>query len=153
LVNNEATARNETTHLLFQEPVINDKTEERSEVTVDSTIEHETKPLHMRKYFPFLSPYISFICIQMCLLVQSFYLAMLVIHYAYVIVIEDGLTDNIAIRWIVLSCCFVPVICVCFIFIPLTLPDFTILYSIENLTNKKILKQKKEEEKTVTPLH
>ncbi len=135
----QESVNNENTGLLAQT-----HTEQTHDVfTEDSTIEHDLKPLNMRRYFPFYSPTASFLCLQMCLLVQSFYLAMFLIHYAYVILIEDGVSSNIPTRWFVLVCCLIPATLICFVFFPLTIPDFTILYSIENQTNKHCLKLEK----------
>jgi hypothetical protein len=143
--------KTEITGLLHHEPIKNIQ-EACDELTVDSTLDPDNKPVNMRRYFPFFSPAASFICLQICLLVQSFYLAMIMIHFAYVIVIEDGISENVLMRWLILLCVLTPSFVICFALFPLTIPDFTILYSVESKTQVTCVKEEKEERDELTSL-
>ncbi|KAL0488786.1 MLO10 [Acrasis kona] len=131
----------ESTHLLRT-------VENNDELTVVSTVETPLgKPVKMWRYFPFFNSSASFLSLQVCLMVQSFYLAMMLIHFGFVIVIEDGITNIIALRYVLLAITLVPSFVVCLILFPLTIPDFTIMFSIEDHTNNHVLPEHIKQEK------
>jgi len=92
-----------------------------------------------QRFFIVRLPGLTFIGIQVYLLMQSFYLAMMTMHFSYVITIEPVISDFIPFRWAYLAVCYIPSFLICLVFFPMTIPLFTILYSVESFRRTDIV--------------
>jgi len=116
---------------------VNDSLHESVRLDTLVSIDYE---IHMSKYMFCKHAVFHFTVLQFCLLIQCFYMAMLSVHFGYMIIVEDlfgPVHKNIRVL-ILLSFC-VPPILSCGIFFPLNIAPFTILSSVDNMSSHELI--------------
>lgn len=64
---------------------------------------------------------------------------MMTMHFSYAILIEPVISSFIPARILFLFMCYVPSFVICLIFFPMTIPLFTILYSVDSRSRVDIV--------------
>lgn len=96
----------------------------------------------MNRYFFLRMPKLTFSLAQISLLIQSFYMSLYILHFIYVIVIENSFgIRHVAPRYIIAFGFLIPsVFAVCVMF-PLIMPLMVIMLSVDDHSNQKEISQ------------
>jgi hypothetical protein len=108
------------------------------ELSADIDPTDETQILPMNRYFLFRMPNLTFVLAQLALLIQSFYMSLFIIHFVYIIVIENVFSiEVVVLRYIIAMGFMVPTFINVLIMFPLILPLMCILLSVDDRSDQK----------------
>lgn len=64
---------------------------------------------------------------------------MMTMHFSYIVLIEPVISSFVPARILYLLICYVPSFLICLVFFPMTIPLFTILYSVDSKSRSDIV--------------